>query len=158
MSKIRLALKEDIPSINRLLIQVNNVHAYLYPSIFKKDTKKYSDIDLEDIIINKSKTNPILVYQEANQVLGYAFLIINEIKENNNLQYRKELYIDDLCVDSSYRNKGIASLLIDEVIKYAKQNKCTEITLNVYLDNKVALDFYNKKGFKPLKSIFEMKI
>ena len=158
MSKIRLVLKEDIPSINKLLIQVNNVHAYLYPSIFKKDTKKYSDIDLEDIIINKSKTNPILVYQEANQVLGYAFLIINEIKENNNLQYRKELYIDDLCVDSSYRNKGIASLLIDEVIKYAKQNKCTEITLNVYLDNKVALDFYNKKGFKPLKSIFEMKI
>ena len=158
MSKIRLALKEDIPSINRLLIQVNNVHAYIYISIFKKDKKKYSDIDLEDIIINKSKTNPILVYQEANQVLGYAFLIINEIKENNNLQYRKELYIDDLCVDSSYRNKGIASLLIDEVIKYAKQNKCTEITLNVYLDNKVALDFYNKKGFKPLKSIFEMKI
>ena len=50
MENIRKAIIEDVPSINKLLYQVHDVHYHIRPDLFLKDKKKYSDQEIIEII------------------------------------------------------------------------------------------------------------
>jgi len=65
------------------------------------------------------------------------------------------LYIDDLCVASTSRRKGIGRKLFDYVIEYAKSINCYNVTLNVWADNKSAVKFYQSIGMKIQKISME---
>lgn len=60
----------------------------------------------------------------------------------------KTLYIDDLCVDETARGKHIGTSLYEYVLKYAKEQGCYNVTLNVWADNVNAVKFYEKIGLK----------
>ena len=69
----RFALEKDIPMIGILLSQVNLVHHYGRPDLFKVG-RKYNDDELR--VILKDPKRPILVAVDENdEVLGYAFCI-----------------------------------------------------------------------------------
>ena len=76
---IRKAEKRDIPSIIELLHQVDMVHHMIRPDLFKPNTTKYNEQELEDLLGNDSK--PIFVYDNG-EVLGHAFCMITEVKED----------------------------------------------------------------------------
>ena len=63
----------------------------------------------------------------------------------------KTLYIDDLCVDEAVRGAHVGKALYEYVIHYAKQQRCFNVTLNVWADNKNAVKFYEKIGLKVQK-------
>ena len=154
---IRRAQFKDIQGINSLLYQVNNIHAKIRSDIFIKDQKKYSDIKLKGII--QDDYTPIFVYTDDNDdVIAYCFcmLIINE--ESANLKARRDLYIDDLCVDENHRGKHIGKTLFEYVLDYAKEKKFDSITLNVWEHNDRARKFYDKLGFNVLKTTLEKRL
>lgn len=154
---IRRAITDDLDRINTLLYQVNNIHAKLRSDIFIEDTKKYSDVKLKNII--KDDYTPIFVYTDENdKVIAYCFCVIMIQDQNENMKSRKELFIDDLCVDESMRMKGIGKTLFDYVYKYAKDNNFDSITLNVWENNDKARHFYDKLGFEILKTTLEKKL
>ena len=152
---IRQASVADIPRIIDLLYQVDMVHHRLRPDIFKPDTTKYSEQELETLLGEESK--PIFVYDDG-EVLGYTFCQITEVKEDRLLQDRKTLYIDDLCVDEAARGKHIGSALFEFVRDYAKSIGCHAVTLNVWAGNDAAMQFYQSKGMQPLKTGMEMEL
>ncbi|MCR5733877.1 MAG: GNAT family N-acetyltransferase [Lachnospiraceae bacterium] len=153
---IRPAKKRDIQDIDRLLFQVNNVHADDRPDLFKRDCKKYTDEELEKIIEDDKR--PIFVYTDERdeQVLGYAFCIIEEYENDHNMVDRKTLYIDDLCVDEEVRGRHIGRLLYEHVLRYAKHTGCYNVTLNVWSLNTDAMKFYEALGLKPYKTGMEV--
>lgn len=153
---IRRAIKEDMDAINSLLRQVLEVHANGRPDIFISGRKKYTDDKLLNIL-NDDNT-PIYVAVNDNAVVGYAFCIYQITKNDNILQGRKVLYIDDLCVDESCRGQHIGGQLFEYVSKVAQENNCDAITLNVWAFNESALKFYEKCGFEPLKFVMEKKV
>uniref|UniRef100_A0A0D9VJR7 N-alpha-acetyltransferase 60 n=1 Tax=Leersia perrieri TaxID=77586 RepID=A0A0D9VJR7_9ORYZ len=64
------------------------------------------------------------------------------------------LYILTLGVVESYRNLGIASSLIREVIKYAASiSNCRGVYLHVISYNQPAISFYNKMLFKLVRRL-----
>ncbi len=67
----------------------------------------------------------------------------------------KTLYIDDLCVDKSFRGKHIGKQLYDYAVSFAKENGCYNLTLNVWNCNDSAMKFYEKCGLKPQKTHLE---
>jgi ribosomal protein S18 acetylase RimI-like enzyme len=71
---------------------------------------------------------------------------------------RKELYIDDLCVDESIRSQGLGGKIFSEVCRYAKMRKIDTITLNVWCGNENAMAFYEKLGMKPQKIGMELNL
>ena len=71
---------------------------------------------------------------------------------------RKELYIDDLCVDQDRRGQHIGSLLCDHVTAYAKEIGCTFLTLNVWQGNDSAMRFYENAGMSPRSITMEKKL
>ena len=146
---VRFATEQDIPEINTLLYQVNNVHADGRSDIFIHGRKKYTSDDLKEIL--KDSSRPILVaVDESNKALGYAFCIL-ESADGDNLKPITTLYIDDLCVLEDCRGMGIGTLLYESVKQLAAQKGCYHITLNVWCLNSGAMKFYEKCGLVPQK-------
>lgn len=150
---IRRAEIKDIESLNRLLYQVQTLHAEKRPDIFKIGAKKYTTEELSAIIADDM--TPIFVYEEEGVVMGYAFCIYQLTNENEQLNKRKVLYIDDLCVDAPYRRKHIGQKLYQYVLETARKNGCDSVTLNVWSVNRSAEEFYRKMGMQPLKTTME---
>ncbi len=147
---IRLAESKDINGINKLLLQVLDLHHKGRPDLFKGGVKKYKDNELSEII--NDKTRPVFVCIDSNeQILGYAFCVFQQHINNNILTDIKTLYIDDLCVDENIRGKHIGSRLYKHVLEYAKESGCYNVTLNVWALNEGAISFYEKCGMKPQK-------
>ena len=154
---IRRAIEKDINGINALLCQVHRIHAEGRPDIFRLGNKKYNDDELRTIIANDS--TPIFVaVNEEEQVLGYAFCIYEEVKNNASLMDRKTVYIDDLCVDATLRGQHIGTELYKRVLDEAKRVGCVAVTLNVWCLNEGAMRFYEKLGMKPLKVVMEEQL
>ena len=92
---VRKAKIGDIPSIIYLLHQVNMVHHVIRPDLFKPNTTKYDEQELRTLLDNDNK--PIFIYDDG-EVLGHAFCMITEVRDDKLLQNIKTLYIDDICV------------------------------------------------------------
>ena len=152
---IRRANIVDIPRLMDLLHQVNMVHHHLRPELFKPNTTKYSEQELETLLGDESK--PIFVYDDG-EVLGYAFCQITQVKNDRLLQDRKSMYLDDLCVDETARGRHIGSALFEFVRDYAKSIGCHAVTLNVWAGNDAAMQFYQSKGMQPQKTGMEMEL
>lgn len=149
---IRKAEKRDIKGLIALLFQADAVHHGIRPDLFKGNTPKYNEQELEAIINNDS--TPIFVYDDGN-VRGHAFCQISEIRNHRLLQDIKTLYIDDICVDEASRGKHIGKSLYEYVLNYAKSIVCNNITLNVWEGNDAAIAFYKKMGMHVQKTGME---
>ena len=78
-----------------------------------------------------------------NQPVGYIALAIKDFG------YRKSKYIEieNIGVNPQHRSKGIGKMLMDESIRWAKEQKATKLYVSAYWGNKRARDFYKKNGF-----------
>lgn len=150
---IRRATINDIPSINKLLCQVLEIHHKGRPDIFKGNAKKYTDDELGKIIADNEK--PIFIAEIDEEVAGYAFCVFQQYKENNILTDIKTLYIDDLCVDENKRGMHIGKKLYEYVLEFAKKSGCYNVTLNVWECNKKAKGFYENLGMEVQKTYME---
>ena len=149
---IRKAEKKDIQGLINLLYQVDAVHNGIRPDLFKGNTSKYTEQELEELIDDDSK--PIFVYDDG-KILGHAFCQINEVKNHRLLQDAKTLYIDDICVDEHSRGRHIGKALYEYVYNYAKSIGCHNITLNVWEGNDSAYNFYKRMGMHIQKTGME---
>lgn len=146
--QIRRATLTDIDGINKLLYEVHKVHSDKRPDLFKVGSKKYTNEELANIIVDDNR--PIFVYVDNDDILGYAFCVF--IKNNSNsLTDILTLYIDDLCVDENARGKKVGTSLYNYVLQFAKDAGCYNVTLNVWACNNSALKFYEKCGLSVQK-------
>ena len=152
---IRRAQNRDIPGMIALLYQVGGVHHHIRPDIFCSGALKYDESALEMLLLDETK--PIFVADDDGFVAGYCFCQIRSYCGSTVLTDRKELYIDDLCVDEAARGKGVATALFRYVTDTAKAAGATFITLNVWQGNS-ALQFYEKMGMKPRKVFMDLPL
>ena len=152
----RRARIDDAHQIIILLNQVLAVHNKIRPDIFLPSGSKYTTSQLEEIISNDN--TPIFVAEDDNQIIAYAFCVINSIKSSTFMRDMKSLYIDDLCVLDGYRKQGIGGKVLDYVLDLARENGVEQITLNVWQGNEPAISFYKDRGFSPLKTTLELKL
>ena len=113
---VRKAGKKDIQAIIELLHQVDMVHHVIRPDLFKPNTTKYNEQELEALLDDESK--PIFVFDDG-QVLGHAFCMVTEVKDDKLLQNIKTLYIDDICVNEKARGQHVGECM-------GRQRPCIE--------------------------------
>lgn len=154
--KIRRAEVRDIPGMIELLYQVGDVHHQIRPDIFRTGCIKYTPAELEELL--RDETTPIFVCDLDGFVAGYCFCQHREYRDSTALTDRKELYIDDLCVDENCRGRGIARSLYAHVTDYAKACGCAFVTLNVWCGNDGAMKFYEAMGMNARSITMETKL
>ena len=153
--KIRRAVKNDIPGILHLLVQVDMVHHRGRPDLFKGPATKYNAEELKMIL--PDDTTPVFVcVDEDGNVCGHAFCIHQQAKSHSVMTDIRTLYIDDICVDEEKRGRHIGRMLYEHVLSYAKEQGFYNVTLNVWTCNPSAIRFYEAMGLKPQKIGMEM--
>lgn len=153
---IRFAAEKDIPQMIDLLRQVGQVHHQIRPDLFRAGAQKYDEAALKRLLADPNR--PIIAGVEDDKMIGYAFCILQELKNDPVLCDRKTLYIDDLCVDEKVRGGGVAKAIYQGVLDYAREIGCDAVTLNVWCGNDRAMHFYEKCGFKPQKIGMELPL
>ena len=86
------------------------------------------------------KNNPFIKcigYLDDEKIIGY--LLYEDIYDRFD--------IVNLFINQKYRNKKIASLLLENLIKKGEMQKIINITLEVNSTNKIAIHLYKKFGF-----------
>ena len=142
--EIRRAEKKDAEKMLALLSQVHELHAKLRPDIFISGRTKYTAEELSQMFGDEER--PIFVALDNGEVVGYAFCVKKHPSFTTNMKDFSTIYIDDLCVDENCRGKHVGTLLFDHVMKYAKEQGCYDVTLNVWEGNDSARAFYEKMG------------
>lgn len=119
LNLIRKAIKEDIPFINILGEMLHNN----FESTFHLETEIDSDLGL------------VLVFVKNGKILGYLYAQI----------FLNNVDLLSICVDENARYQHIGT----DLIKYLQEMHCDKsITLEVSSKNIVALNLYEKCGFK----------
>ena len=154
--EIRRAENRDIPGMIALLYQVGEVHHVIRPDIFRSGALKYDETALRQLLDDESK--PIFVADDDGFVAGYCFCQIRNYDGTGVSTARKELYIDDLCVDENRRGQHVGSVLYEHALTYAKEMGCQFLTLNVWCGNDSAMRFYENAGLKPRNIMMETKL
>ena len=154
--EIRFAQEKAIGGILCLLRQVGQVHHEIRPDLFRSGAIKYTREELTRILAEES--SPIFVGTEEDKVLGYCFCQIRQYRNSTVLTDRKELYIDDLCVDEACRGRHVGKQLYDHTCAWAKSIGCNFVTLNVWCGNDNAMTFYEKRGLTPRSITMETEL
>ena len=146
---IRFAKEDDIPSILRLLTQVNRVHYEGRPDLFELTTK-YTKEELKGIL--EDKRTPVFVGTDQDgQILGHGFCVFQRPENKKLFKDVLTLYIDDICVDESARGQQVGRAIYEHIIAFAKESGCYNVLLNVWSCNPGAMSFYEKLGLRPYK-------
>ncbi len=148
---ILTADQTHIPRLQELLLQVELVHHAIRPDIFRNGARKYDEAALKTLLQDPAK--PVFVALVDGQVQGYCFCQLKDV-ENSVMNPRRELYIDDLCVEERCRGQGIAAALYRHAHAFAQAQHCGYITLNVWCGND-ALQFYEHMGLRPRNMMME---
>ena len=139
------AERRHIPGMIRLLRQVGAIHAEGRPDLFRSGAQKYDEAQLEAILADGA--SPIFIAEEGD-VLGYCFCQTRTVTENACVKGRKELYIDDLCVEEGARGGHVGAALYRHVCAWAKEQGFDYITLHVWDFPGSAEEFYRRMGLK----------
>ena len=116
------------------------------------DEKKYNDnINTDNKIEHYyekvlNDNNKLFIAVDNDNILGYIFMKITD--PNKNAEIYKEAIIDALYVEEEYRNKGVATYLIEKTIEYSKNKDAKKISINVIYNNEIAKKLYYKLGFE----------
>ncbi len=153
---IRPATAADIPALQRLLLATCAHHGAIRPDIFRAGGLKYTETDLRSILSDPSR--PIYVAVEDETVAGFCFCQWVEHQGSPVMTDRRELYIDDLCVDEGCQRRGIGEALTRHAIAVAREGGCGFVTLNVWTGNESAIRFYEKLGLRPRKTTLELPL
>jgi ribosomal protein S18 acetylase RimI-like enzyme len=116
----------------------------LYPSkaILKKD------IELQQIwklVVNREIVG-IIVLTEIEDLEYKSVKWLTKTKPN--------LYIHRLAVNPKHQGKGYAQQLMDFAENYAKENAYSSIRLDTFSQNKRNQQFYEKRNYVKLESIY----
>ena len=153
---VRLAREDELPRVNELRKQVNDLHVAGKPEVFKPGFSQ----ELRDHIytIWNDPEQDIAVAELDRRVCGFAVLHHISRPGSPFMFPRDFLDIDEFCVDADCRRRGVATAMIEFVKGYARERGFGRIELNMWEFNSDALAFYEAVGFKTFRRYMEIFI
>ena len=139
---LQLATQADRAAINEIARQVHEMHIGWRPDIFCAAEELYPAERFDGHL----KKREIYVAKIEGNVVGYALLLIRDVKANG-LNPSRIMVIDEFCVHEAATGHGIGTEMMADVRVLAKAFRCTQLKLNVYPQNDGAIRFYEQNGF-----------
>lgn len=150
---IQKAVKEDFLGIHKIFQEVHDHHLNGTINTFK-------DIDpftKEEFLESLKDKNTFILIAKEKEIEGFILATIIE-KEGRHTKFKRTLHINTIGTKKNSQNKGIGTLLINEIKRIAKENKCDNINLSVWSFNDNAIKFYKHIGFKNQKINMEITL
>lgn len=143
--------KATIDDIEKGLLNIF-IEGYRFHQEGREDIyENISDEMLKQDLIESFEKFSILIIVKDDNIVGYLSFRIKE-------KHTKKIEIDQLVITEKNRGQGLGKLLIEEVKKIGRQNKCDRIELNCWTFNANAIDMYEHIGFDRQRIIYEFKL
>ncbi|WHX68246.1 GNAT family N-acetyltransferase [Peribacillus frigoritolerans] len=132
-------------SVAKLNKYVHDLHSNLYPKYFKEYNFENVKEVFKSLINNESFI--FLLLEDNEEALGYAWIEIREYPENPFKKGYKSVYVHQISIVDTKRNKGYGSSLMERIYEIANDRGIDLIELDYWFENSVAKDFYKKQNF-----------
>lgn len=146
--KIRRATQADLPTVARLMRQLDYWHAKLRPDFFRE----YPEQDVVAAsVLSTVLLDPlaqILVAQdESTQIRGMISAKIYDTPKQPQMVPSRRCYVDYLIVEESFQRSKVGQALVEEVCQWGLSCGAQQILLTLWAGNESARAFYEKQGF-----------
>jgi GNAT superfamily N-acetyltransferase len=121
-----------------------------FDSTLKAGTIQYYDIE-KMLLADHVR---FIVAECDNELVGCGFARIDNARTY--LVHSQQAYLGLMYVDPKYRGQSINRKIIERLKQWCRSKGVTELRLEVYSDNIVAVRVYEKAGF--IKHIIEMRL
>ena len=150
---LELARPSDWEEINRLSVQIHDLHAAWRPDIYYSCAEPYPREDFLAHIAEKR----VYVAKLGGSVVGYLVLSFFT-KGGPGTHASKGARLDSICVEERRRGHGIGKERVRDARILAKAVGCKELMLGVHPENDDAVSFYQKCGFRIRTINMDMKL
>lgn len=118
---------------------------YYIDLIGSKQAQYMANLFLSKEAITKLISNSAIfkLVVNNNTILGFTEYLLED----------NRVFLSKLYVSKEYRNKGIGKLMLEDCIKYAKENNKDSIYLTVNKGNTNSIEIYKHIGFKIIDSV-----
>ena len=140
--EIRTAVLEDLETLKEFEQDIISYERPFAPNLKKNPIIYY---DIKDLIVRADAE--VLVVVVDKLLVGSGYALIKKSPPYKDPEYYA--YLGFMYVAPDHRGKGLNGALCTKLIDWTKDRNITEVQLDVYAQNKSALDAYTKIGFKP---------
>lgn len=151
---IRVANMKDVEQLRRLYFELETDGVVYQPEHFIIGHR--NDEFFNSIFENDNQD--ILVADVDETVVGFSHVMILKQKNIACLKPQTAVYIQDMDVLESMRNKGIGTLLINASKEYGKRRGADFIRTEVFPQNIDGLRFYERNGFCEMMKTIESQL
>lgn len=151
--QIRNMVLDDYHEIDRLMAQVHQLHVNGRPDLYVDVEHIYSYDEFKEMVENEDMIT--VLAEEDGKVIGICMV---SMRAKTCMVKRRTAYMDDLCVDESYRGRGIGKELFLYVKERAAEMGAERLDLMVWDFNEDARRFYEKMGMTPQRYIYETQL
>ena len=153
---VRYATRDDLPRVNELRRQVNDLHVQGKPEWFRpgfgEELQQYLYALLD------SNDHDVLVAEQDGAIVGFACVKYVDRPESPYRRACRFLEIEEIGVDENCRRSGAGRSLVETIKVHAKEKGLHRIDLNMWSFNHNALAFYEAVGFTTYRQYMEMTI
>lgn len=143
--KLEIECTRDANLLAKLNHDVQEIHHEIEPEIFKPFDQENIEMFFQKVLENSNVTAYIA---KANEIpAGYMLLVENTTVENPFKYACTILHIDQICVDSEYKGKGIGKALVQHAKRYAFERQIKRIEMNYWTQNNNSGEFFRNQGF-----------
>lgn len=151
--QIRNMRLEDYKEVDRLMAQVHKLHVQGRPDLYVDVEHIYSMEEFAEMVKNEDMIT--VLAEENGAVVGISIVTM---RAKTCMVKRRTAYMEDLCVDESFRGKGVGKKIFMYVKERAKEMGAERLDLMVWAFNKNAMKFYEDMGMRPQRYIYEEKL
>lgn len=160
--ELKLLIKDNLKFVGLGSLAILPIPGSTFLMLFLINSAKKLNIDLVPTEFKKDKITEAINHTLKHENWGESSKIILRNDESPNqkligvLDYQtmeNEYYIESIAIQPYYRKMGYAKMLFDELVKEAKQNNITIITLDAYsmdptrISTEKLVEMYQKWGF-----------
>lgn len=143
---VRRATRDDLPALAGLNREVQEIHAALFPDIFRSPDTWVSEKWFREQLGDNRAT--VLVATDSETILGYIVLRVLDRPAGTFGHARQSLYVDHICVTRSARQRGVGRALIAGAKARARDLHLPRLELDVWTRNRTAREAFEALGFQ----------
>lgn len=147
--EIEIIENKHFDRIASLVEEVQNLHAILFPAVYKQYNEKEIKETMEKMLADEQTR--VFVAQLNGETIAYILLVVKEVPENAFHYAFRLLHIDQIVVSKDHQKLGVGAMLMAKAEMLAKELSINRVELDHLHMNVVAAKFFRSKAYKPYR-------
>ena len=148
-TSFRTATTQDIDALRQFEQGIVSAERAFDPTLKPGNIQYY---DIESMVL--ADNGRFVIAERGSALIGCGFARIDAAKTY--LSHSQQAYLGLMYVDPQYRGQSINGGIVECLKQWCRTKGVTELRLEVYSDNLVAVGAYEKAGFS--KHMIEMRL